>query len=241
MSGRAEPARTDRLAVFTHRIALGVTLAALSACAGYRLDYPRRESHTLPAQPVTTLARLFAEAAEAHPGQSGVDYIRQGRVALLTRIALADLAERSLDLQYYIWDADITGRLLGDRLVRAADRGVRVRVLLDDISIVDRDSSLAGLSGHPNIEVRAFNPFRDRSRWGDLFTDLSRINRRSHNKLFVADDAMAIVGGRTIADHYVGVHGESNYRDLDAVAVGPVVQDVSGVFDAFWNSKFAVP
>jgi putative cardiolipin synthase len=154
---------------------------------------------------------------------------------------MVDLAERSLDLQYYIWDPDITGGLLGERVVRAAERGVRVRLLLDDISIVDRDSVLARLTGHPNIEIRAFNPFRDRKRWGDLFGDIPRVNRRSHNKIFVADNAVTIIGGRNIADHYFGVHGESNYRDLDAIATGPVVRDVSAVFDRFWNSKFAVP
>ena len=165
-----------------------------------------------------------------------------GRKALVARLALADLAERSLDLQYFIWDADVSGHLLADRIIRAADRGVRVRVLLDDLSIVDRDTAIAQLSAHPNIEIRAFNPFRTRgNRWTDFLTDPSRVNRRSHNKLMIADNAIAIVGGRNIADHYFGVHGESNYRDLDTVAVGPVVRDASAVFDDFWNSAFAVP
>jgi len=184
---------------------------------------------------------MFERKVAEHPGKSGVEYIRQGRIALEARMALADLAENTLDLQYYIWDADISGRFLGERLVAAAERGVRVRVLLDDISISGRDLPLARLAGHRNIEIRAFNPFRDRSRVGDLFTDPSRVNRRSHNKIFVADNAAAIIGGRNIADHYFGVHDDSNYRDLDIWAVGAVVQDISGVFDAFWNSKFAVP
>jgi len=163
-------------------------------------------------------------------------------MALKARLALADLAERSLDLQYYIWDADRSGYLLADRIIRAADRGVRVRVLLDDHSIVDRDTAIARLSAHPDIEFRAFNPYRGRSsRLGDLFGDPSRVNRRSHNKVMIADNAIAIVGGRNIADHYFGVHGESNYRDLDTVAAGPVVRDASAVFDDFWNSPFAVP
>ena len=168
--------------------------------------------------------------------------MRYGRKALEARLALADLAERSLDLQYYIWDADVSGHLLADRIIRAADRGVRVRVLLDDHCIVDRDTAIAQLSAHPNIEIRAFNPFRNRSnRWRDFLTDPSRANRRSHNKVMIADNAIAIVGGRNIADHYFGVHGESNFRDLDTVAVGPVVRDASAVFDDFWNSAFAVP
>ncbi len=218
-----------------------LVLAVASGCSTYDVNFPRPESHAFRVRPTTTLGGLFERAAAKHPGESGVNYIRSPRVALEGRLAMVDLAEQSLDLQYYIWDADISGGLLGERVVRAAERGVRVRILLDDISVVDRDTHIARLSGHPNIEVRAFNPFRDRNRWGDLFRDPSRINRRSHNKIFVADNAMAIVGGRNIADHYFGVHGESNYRDLDVIAVGPVVRDVSSVFDAFWNSKFAVP
>jgi putative cardiolipin synthase len=158
------------------------------------------------------------------------------------RLALADLAERSLDLQYYIWDADISGRLLADRVARAAERGVRVRILLDDIGIVGRDDAIARLSAYPNIEIRAFNPFRGRSsRLGDFLSDPSRVNRRAHNKVMIADNTIGIVGGRNIADHYFGVHSESNFRDLDTVAVGPVVRDASAVFDDFWNSPFAVP
>jgi putative cardiolipin synthase len=168
--------------------------------------------------------------------------VRYGRKGLEARLALADLAERSLDMQYFIWDADVSGRLLADRIVRAAERGVRVRVLLDDHSIVDRDTAIARLSAYPNIEIRAFNPFRGRSsRLWDFVTDFSRATRRSHNKLMIADNTIMIVGGRNIADHYFGVHGESNYRDLDTVAVGPVVRDASAVYDDFWNSAFAVP
>jgi putative cardiolipin synthase len=168
--------------------------------------------------------------------------MRFGRVALEGRLALCDLAERSLDLQYYIWDADVSGHLLADRIIRAADRGVHVRVLLDDHGIVGRDTAIARLSAHPNIEIRAFNPFRNRRNpLSDFLTDPSRANRRAHNKVMIADNTIAIVGGRNIADHYFGVHGESNFRDLDTVAVGPVVREASAVFDDFWNSDFAVP
>jgi putative cardiolipin synthase len=217
-------------------------LVLASACAAYDTSYPRSPSRAFQGWAETELARLFAPPASAGPADSGVQAILYGRNALEGRIALAGLAERSLDLQYYIWDPDISGRLLGDALYRAAERGVPVRLLLDDITVVDRDSQLARFSGHPNIEIRAFNPFRHRERRiGDLFTDPSRVNRRSHNKVMVVDNAAAIVGGRNIADHYFGVHGESNYRDLDAFAVGPVVRDVSAVFDDFWNSEWAVP
>ena len=219
-----------------------LALAVATGCAAYDAKYPRSPSTAFQEYQATTLGRLFEPAAAEHPGESGVVYMRYGRKALEARLALADLAERSLDLQYYIWDADISGHLLADRVIRAADRGVRVRVLLDDLCIVDRDTAIAQLSAHPNIEIRAFNPFRGRSnRWRDFLTDPSRVNRRSHNKVMIADNAIVIVGGRNIADHYFGVHGESNYRDLDTVAVGPVVRDASAVFDDFWNSAFAVP
>jgi putative cardiolipin synthase len=233
-SGRPIPCRRRGAAAV-------LALAVASGCANYDIHFARPESHALGARPTTKLGVLFEQAAAKHPGRSGINYVRDARMALIGRLAMVDLAEESLDLQYYIWDADISGGLLGERVVRAAERGVRVRLLLDDVSIVDRDSVLARLSGHPNIQIRAFNPFRDRNRVGDVFGDLSRINRRSHNKIFVADNAIAIIGGRNIADHYFGVHGESNYRDLDALAAGPVVRDVSAVFDTFWNSKFAVP
>jgi putative cardiolipin synthase len=219
-----------------------LALAVATGCSAYDTQHPRLPSTAFRDYPATTLGRLFESAAAEHPGESGVEYLRFGPMALKARLALADLAEQSLDLQYYIWDADISGRLLADRIVRAAERGVRVRVLLDDHSIVDRDTTIARLSAHPNIEIRAFNPFRGRSsRLGDLLTDPSRVNRRSHNKIMIADNAIMIVGGRNIADHYFGVHGESNYRDLDTVAAGPVVRDASAVFDDFWNSPFAVP
>jgi putative cardiolipin synthase len=219
-------------------VVAGVLLAA--GCASIDLDYPHPESSAFRDYASTRLGRMFEASAAAHPGRSGVEYIRYGRVALAGRLALADLAERSLDLQYYIWDDDVSGRLLADRLARAAERGVRVRLLLDDISVVDRDAAIAHIAGHPNVSIRAFNPAHDRDRVGDALSNPMRLNRRSHNKIMVADNAVAIVGGRNIADHYFGVHEESNYRDLDAIAVGPVVRDVSAVFDAFWNSEYSV-
>ena len=221
---------------------LSLAVAVATGCANYDTEYPRLPSTAVADGSATSLGRLFEPAATEHPGESGVEYMRFGPMALRARLALADLAERSLDLQYYIWDSDLTGYLLADRIVRAADRGVRVRVMLDDQGIRGRDTAIARLSGHPNIEFRAFNPFRGRrSRLGDLLTDASRVQRRLHNKVMIADNAIAIVGGRNIADHYFGVHGESNYRDLDTVAVGPVVREASAVFDDFWNSPFAIP
>lgn len=160
----------------------------------------------------------------------------------MARYAFALLAEKTLDVQYYIWEGDATGRILLSALISAADRGVRVRVLLDDMYTARRDDALAVLAAHPNIDVRLYNPFGGRSfRVWDALFNFSRITHRMHNKAFIVDNAMAIVGGRNIGDTYFSVDTQSNYRDLDLFAVGPVVRDVSRSFDAYWNSAWAFP
>jgi cardiolipin synthase C len=190
----------------------------------------------------TRIGKQVAELAAAHPGQSGFAIIRYGRPALATRVAMADLAEHALDVQYYIWAEYPTGRILADRIVRAAERGVRVRVLLDDMNLTGRDARVAGLDAHPNIEIRLFNPFANRKhRALDFLTDLRRVNHRMHNKLMVMDNAVALVGGRNVGAHYFEAHTDSNFRDLDIAAVGPVVREISQVFDRFWNGDWSVP
>ena len=190
----------------------------------------------------TRLGQFFGPAADEHPGLSGFSLLSHGREAFIVRLALADLAERSLDMQYYIWDGDTTGRIIVDRVMKAADRGVRVRLLVDDPYYKASDSVKAALDAHPNVEIRLFNPLSNR-RWSalDFIFDFGRVNRRMHNKLMVSDNAAAIVGGRNIGDIYYGVNTIANYRDLDVLAVGPVVPDLSGVFDRYWNSPSTVP
>ena len=191
---------------------------------------------------LTRLGQFFGPAAAAHPGLSGFSLLSQAREAFITRLALADLAERCLDMQYYVWDGDTTGRIIVDRVMRAADRGVRVRLLVDDPYYKASDQVKAALDAHPNVEIRLFNPTRNR-RWSrlDFLFDFRRVNRRMHNKLMVADNSAAIVGGRNIGDDYYGVNTIANFRDLDVLAVGPVVGDLSGVFDRYWNSASTVP
>jgi putative cardiolipin synthase len=213
-----------------------------TGCATVPTDYPRTPSAAFTDHTATSLGQLFEGAAVQHPGESGFAIIRHGRQAFTDRVALTELAEKSLDLQYYIWERDETGRILAERLVRAADRGVRVRVLLDDINLSGRDAPIAALDAHPNIEVRIFNPFANRAaRLLDFAIDLDRVNHRMHNKVMVADNAVAIVGGRNIGNHYFEVATDANFRDLDIAAAGPVVRDTSDVFDHFWNSDWAVP
>ena len=214
----------------------------LAGCATVPKEYPRNPSTAFTGYTTTSLGRLFEEAATQHPGESGFSIIRDGRWAFTARVALTELAEKSLDLQYYIWEQDETGRILAERLVRAADRGVRVRLLVDDINLSGRDAPIAALDAHPNIEIRIFNPFANRgARLFDFAIDLGRVNHRMHNKIMVADNAVAIVGGRNIGNHYFEVATDANFRDLDIAAAGPVVRDISGVFDHFWNSDWAVP
>ena len=190
----------------------------------------------------TRLGRAILPLVQAHPERSGVVPLLSGRDAFAARMRLADAAERSLDVRYYIWHKDLTGTLLLDALRRAADRGVRVRLLLDDNGTSDLDDSLAALDAHPKIEVRLFNPFRNRN-WrplGYLF-DFARLNRRMHNKSFTADNQATVIGGRNVGDEYFGAGNDFLFVDLDVLAIGPVVDDVSSDFDRYWASASSFP
>ncbi|MEZ4600378.1 MAG: phospholipase D family protein [Syntrophotaleaceae bacterium] len=214
----------------------------IAACATLPKDYLRTDSTAFSNYLATDLGQFFAEAEGEHPGKSGFALIRSGKHAFTSRIAMTELAQKSLDLQYYIWEPDATGRILMERLLRAADRGVRVRILLDDMNQSGRDAGIAALDAHPGIEIRLFNPFANRNaRILDFLSDLRRINHRMHNKAIIADNAVAIVGGRNIGNHYFDVDTEANFRDLDLAAAGPVVRDVSAVFDYFWNANWSMP
>jgi putative cardiolipin synthase len=228
------------------RLLLGAFALAvlLSGCgASVNWDYPRPVSTALDRPETTTVGAMLQDVAAQHAGQSGFALVAEDDKAFAARLAMADLAEKTLDAQYYIWDVDTTGRILADRLIRAADRGVRVRLLIDDhYQNETLDHSIAVLDAHPNIDVRFFNPVENR-RWRgwSFLSDFGRVNHRMHNKLFIMDNALGITGGRNIADTYFGVRPDQNFRDLDLAMAGPVVQDLSTGFDRFWNSKWAVP
>nr|WP_298689834.1 phospholipase D family protein [uncultured Dongia sp.] len=219
-------------------------VAILCGCgATVDWDYPRAPSLAFAEPQTTTVGALFQVAADKHAGKSGFGLIEEGSRAFTSRLAMADLAEQTLDAQYFIWDVDTTGRIMAERLIRAADRGVRVRLLLDDhYQTEEIDNGIAALDAHPHIEVRFFNPIQNR-RWRTLsfLSEFGRVNHRMHNKLFVMDNAVAIAGGRNIADTYFGVRPDHNFRDLDMVMAGPVVRDLSASFDLFWNSEWAIP
>lgn len=190
----------------------------------------------------TRLGRLVNTQARQHPHQSGFALIASGRTAFNDRIAMTELAEKTLDVQYYIWEQDTTGLILAERLLRAADRGVRVRILLDDNNMAKRDNSIALLDAHPKIDIRMANPFvHRRVHLLSFITDLRRVNHRMHNKSMIVDGAAAIVGGRNIGDDYFEVDDKANFRDMDMLAVGPVVKEVSASFDYLWNGPWSYP
>ena len=190
----------------------------------------------------TTLASACLPLTREHPGLSGIDPLREGHDAFAARVLLAESAERTVDVQYYIWHSDLSGTLLLDALRRAADRGVHVRLLLDDNNTSGLDEMLSALDAHEKIEIRLFNPFRRRrARWLDYLADFSRLNRRMHNKSFTADNQVTIVGGRNVGDEYFGAGHDVMFVDFDVMAIGPVVNDVSVDFDLYWQSESAVP
>src|SRR6185369_1789094 len=202
--------------------------ALLQGCSGLPSLESRTASLMVRDTAETRLGRAAAPIVQARPGQSGVFALRTGRDAFAARVLLADAAERTLDVQYYIWDADMSGTLLLDAVRRAAARGVRVRMLLGDNNTVGLDSTLAALAVLPNIEIRLFNPFASRGwRVFDFVSDFARLNRRMHNKSFTADNQATIVGGRNVGDEYFGAGGELLFFDVDVLAIGPVVSDVS--------------
>ena len=214
----------------------------LPACATLPATVQRTPSAAFTSTDDTRLGQALAPELAAHPGRSGILPLIAAQEAFAARVALAHAAERSLDLQYYIWRGDTTGQLLFEAAWEAAERGVRVRLLVDDNNTGGLDATYAALDAHPNIEVRLFNPFANRRfRAGDFALDFSRVNRRMHNKSFTADNQAAIVGGRNVGDEYYGADLQLGFQDLDVVAVGPVVREVSREFDQYWNSQAAYP
>ncbi len=186
----------------------------------------------------------LAPYLEAHPGQSGIALLQYGPAALLARAVLADLARRSIDVQYYIYEDDLTGLLLTQKLLDAADRGVRVRVLLDDNNQGDREFGLKLLSAHPNIDIRIFNPYRARVGWLrplELLTDFRRLHRRMHNKIFAVDGLTGIFGGRNIGDNYFDADDRANFADFDVFVAGPLIVEATASFEQYWTHRLALP
>jgi len=214
----------------------------LTGCASPPLPTDRLETAALTDTAGTRLGRAIAPGITANPGKTGIYRLPDPRDAFAARVLLAGAAEKSLDVQYFIWHGDHVGYLLFQALWQAAERGVRVRLLLDDLNTKGLDPTIATLDAHPNIEVRLYNPVVNRdSRMLNFITDFSRVNRRMHNKSFTADNQATVVGGRNIADEYFGAGAGLSFADLDVLAAGPVVSEVSKEFDVYWNSASAYP
>jgi len=224
------------------RLAAALTAALLAGCATLPPLDGRVETRALADTASTRLGRAVAPGVPAHAGRSGVQALVSSADAFAARAYLAQAADRTLDVQYYLWHDDETGTLLLEALWRAAERGVRVRMLLDDMGTASLDARLAAFDAHPNVEVRLYNPFANRRfRALDFASDFARVNRRMHNKSFTADNQATIVGGRNVGNEYYGAGDGVEFADLDLIAVGPIVRDVSAAFDLYWSSASAYP
>lgn len=233
---------------------VSTVFALLSGCASNPIKY---------VHPASEYAQKAARAGILHdqeksvmqkhgPEVSAFHLLDRNAEGLEWRLALIDSAEISLDLQYYLWYGDDSGLLLMQRAIAAADRGVKVRILIDDLDTILRDAAtpelrdhpFAAIDAHPNIEIRLFNPWNARMLLGrafELVGQMERLNQRMHNKLLVADNRAAIIGGRNLGDEYLGLNSSFNFHDLDVLGIGPVARDSSAIFDRFWNSEWVMP
>ncbi|QBQ97067.1 phospholipase D family protein [Paraburkholderia pallida] len=245
----AEAAPPRRAALARALLALlSVTLIAACATRPPATVFQRQTSSALPTSEssATPLGAALAGPVAAHPDESGFRLLATGTDSLQMRIALARAATTTLDMQYYIANEDTTGKLLLGSALYAADRGVRVRMLVDDLNFHDIGRLMAALNSHPNIQIRVFNPYGSPSenmftRTRNFFTNVDQFTRRMHNKATIVDNELAIVGGRNLGDEYFSASPTLQFRDLDVLAAGPVAASVSASFDEYWNSSVAYP
>jgi putative cardiolipin synthase len=221
---------------------VATAVALLSGCASLPPLEGRTSTTALADTSGTSLGRGLAADVAEHPGKTGIHPLVNPRDAFAARVVLAAVAEKSLDVQYYIWNGDEVGYLMFEALWQAAERGVRVRLLLDDNNTAGLDPTIAALDAHANIEVRLYNPLVQRNvRALNFLTDFTRVNHRMHNKSFTVDNQVAVVGGRNIGDEYFGAGSGVVFADFDVAVVGAVVPQVSREFDTYWNSASAYP
>ena len=249
-------AAADRLARFLSTVrkkmrlavAGAVLLGALGACASAPpgAHYPKAPSVALATPEATSMGAEFDVSAAEHNGLSGYRILSVGLDGLVARSNSPTRRKRTLDLQYFIFKGDQTGRVITDALLRAADRGVRVRLLIDDGATSAGDEQVIALDAHPNIEIRIFNPFRYRGhnvvmRSLEYLLNHGRLDYRMHNKLMVADNSVALMGGRNVGNQYFQIDPESQFADDDILAAGPIAAKLSATFDEFWNSRLSIP
>lgn len=225
------------------RLATVLFFLTAAGCASLPENTGRQQSQAFDRPENTELGKKYAEHAIKYPpGQSAYHLLSDGLDAFVARAALAQIAEHSIDSQYYMVHGDLVGLLYMDQLLKAADRGVKVRFLLDDMDEGGRDFSLAKFDFHPNIEVRIFNPFgRNTGKTMQFVTGLGKQTRRSHNKTYTVDNVATILGGRNIGDEYFDADGVMDFADLDVLGIGPVAKEVSASFDQYWNHQLSYP
>ena len=235
-----EPLRSWR-----NRVSLPVVAILLGACAGPQLQQDVERPEPSYARPPATSGVLAEMAGRVHaehgPEYSGYHLLDGSHESLAWRLALIDSAVSSLDIMTYLWYPDVAGRLILERAVIAARRGVHVRLVVDDLMTIGQENVLADLQREPNIELRLFNPWKKRdlfSRGGEMVAEMERLNTRMHDKLLIADGRAAILGGRNIGDHYFGLHHSYNFHDLDVLAIGHMAEQSNAMFDDFWNSEW---
>lgn len=209
-------------------------------------EYIRTESFALRHSEKTGLGKALAGGVRAHPGQSGFRILTTGSESLDMRLALIRAAEKTIDLQYYAIHDDVTSNLLLEAILRAAARGVRVRFLIDNITMHDIGDSLSVLDHNKNIDIRVFNPLttRDQPLLAKIVTpivDMEQATKRMHNKALISDNQMAILGGRNLGDEYFDANADVGFKDLDILAAGPITDKISHSFDQYWNGKESFP
>jgi len=224
-------------------LAILLVCMAFAACASLPPNIDRQPSSAFTDTDDTRLGESISEDLAAHPGKSGFHLLASGLDAFAARALLASGAERSIDAQYYLWHDDLVGRLFVDAMLQAADRGIRVRLLLDDMALdAEKDIAVAALDAHANVEIRVFNPFsRNGARWLQFVTRFDEVSRRMHNKSLTVDNQVSVIGGRNIGNEYFEADPDIAFGDLDVLTVGPIVRQVSDSFDLYWNSASSYP
>ena len=243
MPAELQNGRAGAVVRLARLLAPGILFAFASGCASLRQRTPAPPSFAYEHPETTRLGSALAPSQARHPGESGFGILEYGLESLVARAALADAADQTIDAQYFIYDSDESGSFLAEHLLEAADRGVRVRLLLDDFNFAS-DSELIALSAHPKIQVRVFNPAFFRPRWARLLEyalQFYRPTRRMHNKLFIVDNEFTILGGRNVGNDYFNIRGNKIFRDFDILIAGAVTAQASTAFDQYWNSTWSVP
>ncbi|MPY26072.1 phospholipase D family protein [Shewanella psychropiezotolerans] len=221
---------------------VSVLFFLLSACSSAPDLLDKKASYRLIPADDSPLATYVSPLIEDHPDKAGVIPLIDGLDAFIARLALITSANTSIDLQYYIYRNDDTGKLLIWHIIDAAERGVRVRILLDDLTTKELDKGLMMLANHPNIDVRLFNPSYSRTLRGlEFITGFSRMNRRMHNKSLTVDNSASIVGGRNIGNEYFSNNDDVDFGDFDLMFIGDSVDEVSLQFDRYWNADVSLP